>query len=183
MKTRFALAASLLFSLVLLGTVVWLNHQTAERAAQAEMPVAAAAEISGQPLRWSQLASREYPTYIAAQANVAAGSPAQDPPIRRRRPEVQDTTATMPLVFKPVDTNLVKLTAEDMQTIDLVRQSFLAELGTDRDVNSPEYLRRWQKAQQQADNLLDAMLGRQAVLQHEWAVDQAVASGATPAGN
>jgi hypothetical protein len=182
MKTRFFLAASVLLNLALLGKVFWLNHQTVELAAQAELPVRAAAETSKQPFQWSRLASLEPSIYVPEPAEVAGESPAQDPSIRTRRPEVQDTSATMPLVFKPVDTNLVKLTAEDMQTVDRVRQSFLAELGTDQDVNSPEYLRRWQKAQQQADNLLDAMLGRQAVLQYEWATDQAVASGA-PAAN
>jgi hypothetical protein len=99
----------------------------------------------------------------------AASTPGQRP-LRAPHPEIESTNVEMPLVFQAVDTNRITLSAEDIQTIDRVRQSFLADLGTNRDVSSPEYLHRWQKAQLQADNLLDAMLGRQALLQYQQAV-------------
>jgi predicted transglutaminase-like cysteine proteinase len=69
-----------------------------------------------------------------------------------------------------VDTNLVKLTPDQMQNIDRVRQTFMAELGTNQDVNSPEYFNRWQAAQEQADELMVAFLGLQAKLDYEAAV-------------
>ncbi len=104
-----------------------------------------------------------------------APSPTQtavsSPPFRPHRPVVEDPTVNMPLVFQPVDAGTVKLAPDELQTIDEVRQSFVTALGTNQDVNSPEYLRRWQVAQNQADNLLNGFLGRQAVLQYEAALE------------
>jgi hypothetical protein len=99
-------------------------------------------------------------------------------PLRNRRPAIEDTNAIMPLVFQSVDSKTVTLTADELQTIDEVRELFKAELGTNQDVNSPEYLRSWQNAQKQADNLLDARLGRQAVLKYAVGVQNQAAAGA-----
>ncbi len=116
----------------------------------------------------------------SAQANVPAS------PVRARWPVVEDTNVTMPLVFQAVDSNTVTLTADELQTFDEVRESFRSELGTNQDVNSPEYLHNWQRAQKQADNLLDARLGRQAVLKYAAGVEnqnQATAGAAGGPGN
>jgi hypothetical protein len=107
-------------------------------------------------------------------------------PARARdfRPAPEETNASMPLVFQQVDTSRLQLTAEQQQSLDDVRQSFLAQLGTNLDVNSPEYLRRWQAAQKQADNLMGAFIGRQAELEYQDAVQsQPPAVNAEPAGN
>jgi hypothetical protein len=82
----------------------------------------------------------------------------------------------MPLVFQAIDTNQLSLSQDDVRVIEQVRQTFVVDLGTNQDVSSPDYLHRWQKAQLQADNLLDAMLGRQAVLQYRQAAEQVTAT-------
>jgi hypothetical protein len=87
--------------------------------------------------------------------------------VRLRPAEVVvETNATMPLVFQPVDTNSLDLTDNQVEALQQVRQSFQDALGTDADVNSAEYLARWQKAQKEADSLLDALIGRQALLRY-----------------
>jgi len=103
------------------------------------------------------------------EAPAVAVMPATRP--RARRPVVEETNAVMPLVFQPVDTNQAKLTGEQLKSIDEVRQTFLAVLGTNQDVNSPEYFQRWQAAQKEADNLLGGLIGRQAQLNYEAAVE------------
>jgi hypothetical protein len=101
--------------------------------------------------------------------------PAQNQPVRKPREQVPDNTASIPLVFQAIDTNRVSLSVDDLEMIRRVQDSFVSGLGTNLDVNSPEYLRRWQAARLQADNLLQALLGRQLALQYE----AAIAPGAT----
>ncbi len=84
----------------------------------------------------------------------------------------------MPLVFQDVDPKALKLNEEDQQTINEVRQMFLAELGSNQDVSSPEYLHRWQRAQKQADSLLDGLMGRQFTLKYEEAAENLSAANA-----
>jgi hypothetical protein len=50
-------------------------------------------------------------------------------------------------------------------------------LGTNLDVNSPEYFKHWQAAQKQADELLIAFLGLQGKLDYEAAVQSQPARG------
>ena len=118
---------------------------------------------------------------VEPSSEQVAVSPA---PARVPRSQRQDMTAVMPLAFQDINPNALKLTAEDQQAIADVRQSFLADLGTDLDVNSPEYLHRWQKAQKQADSLLDGLLGRQFTLKYEEEVENELAANAPmPSGN
>ncbi len=103
---------------------------------------------------------------------------------RDQRPVPGETNAAMPLAFQAVDASRLQLTADQLQSLDEVRQTFLASLGTNLDAHSPEYLKRWQTAQKQADGLLEALIGRQAELQFEDAVQsQSSAGNAGSAGN
>lgn len=114
--------------------------------------------------------------------SVAQKDPAPLPQrVRSHQPVSEDTNAAMPLVFQPLDTNLTPLTEDEMEAINRVRESFTAAMGTDLDVNSLEYLHRWQTAQKQADSLLDALLGRQATLKYEAGVIKQADTG-SPAG-
>jgi hypothetical protein len=109
---------------------------------------------------------------IAESAETAQDGLERRPPVRPRRQETQSTTVEMPLVFKPIDTNRLSFSADQIETIDRVRASFTAELGTNQDVNSAEYMHQWQKAQQQADNVLSGMLGVEVFLQYQAATEQ-----------
>ena len=108
----------------------------------------------------------------AEAAAVSAAQPSATLPIRIRQPGAEDTSAIMPMVFQPVNTNAVELTAEEREAVEQVRESFRAALGTNQDLNSPDYLHRWQIAQKQADSLLDALIGRQAWLKYEDALQR-----------
>jgi hypothetical protein len=95
---------------------------------------------------------------------------------RRRTPPPaggEETPPTMPIAFQPINTNLIQPSADDIEAMGRARQIFLAGLGTNNDVNSPEYLRRWQDAQVQADNLFGALVGRQTFLQYQAAAEAA----------
>jgi hypothetical protein len=116
----------------------------------------------------------------AATADATA-LPQRGRPLPAHRVEVEDSNATMPLAFQLIDTNRVTLTSDDLLTLEQVRATFLQELGTNQDLNSSEYMQRWNKAQSQADNLLDAMLGRQAGLQYRQAAEQALSTSSRPA--
>jgi hypothetical protein len=107
---------------------------------------------------------------------IASSELAQPTWRRRRRPSagVEETHATMPIAFQPINTNLIQPSADDIEAMGRARQIFLAGLGTNNDVNSPEYLRRWQDAQVQADNLFGALVGRQTFLQYQAAAEAAV---------
>jgi hypothetical protein len=121
---------------------------------------------------------------IAEPEKQIAQSSTPPAPDRALRHELEDTNVSMPLVFQSVDTNAVKLTTDQLQTISEVRESFLEDLGTNQDVNDPDYRRRWQAAQKQADSLLDALLGRQFYLQYQDGVqNQSDAGGPASAQN
>jgi hypothetical protein len=96
-------------------------------------------------------------------------------PARVRPAEIVETNVVMPLVFQPVNTNGLDLTDNQVEALQQVRQSFQDALGTNADVNSPEYLARWQKAQKEADSLLDALIGRQALLSYRTEVERLAA--------
>jgi hypothetical protein len=108
---------------------------------------------------------------------VAAYVPAPGKRVRSAAPVVEETNAVMPLVFQAVDTNLVKLTPAQLQSIGEVRQTFMTDLGTNLDVNSPEYFKRWQAAQKQSDSLLGGMIGRQAQLNYKAAAQSPSSTG------
>lgn len=84
--------------------------------------------------------------------------------------DLQNSGAVMPLVFQQLDTNQLPLNEEQLQVVERVKRSFTAALGSNEDVSSPEYLRRWQSAQKEADELLDTFLGRQTTLDYQTAV-------------
>jgi hypothetical protein len=98
-------------------------------------------------------------------------------PAEKHQTEVEDVSPTMPLVFQLADTHVVNLTAEEREAVGQVRDSFRAALGTNQDVNSSEYLHSWQLAQRQADSLLDALIGRQAWLKYEDALQREKPNG------
>jgi len=103
----------------------------------------------------------------SAIATQTASSPSSE---RGIPSENADRNSSLPLAYQSLDPSRMQLTAEQLQSISEVKQSFVAALGTDLDMNSPEYLKRWQTAQKQADSLMGALIGRQAELNYEDAV-------------
>jgi len=71
----------------------------------------------------------------------------------------------------------VNFTPEELQSIERVRQNFLEILGSNLDVNSPEYFKRWQKAQQYSDALLVGLIGQEEQYKYVMAVQRQSAQG------
>ena len=60
-----------------------------------------------------------------------------------------------------------------MQVIAGLRQDFLKQIGgTNQDPNDLAYQARWQKAQPEADNMLEAMLGNNIYTKYQLAAHQ-----------
>jgi len=72
---------------------------------------------------------------------------AESPVAQNNGPSQVDSPIPMPLVFQNINPAAMDLTADQLQVITSVRQSFLDEIGgTNQDPNDPAYLDRWQKA-------------------------------------
>jgi hypothetical protein len=68
----------------------------------------------------------------------------------------------LPLVFQEIDPAALKLSADDQQTLENLRQNFIKEIGgTNQNLEDPAYLARWQAAQPKYDSLLQGMLGNE----------------------
>ena len=81
-----------------------------------------------------------------------------------------------PAFMRPIGDKL-EFTSDQSQAIDEVRQWFLNQVGgANQDPADPEYMRRWEKAQPQADGLLLGKLGLEAYLQYANAIRQSEAS-------
>jgi hypothetical protein len=83
----------------------------------------------------------------------------------------EEAKAPLPLVFRPVDPNLLKLNPEQKKVVSELQQSFLDMIGSAvQDPNYPNYRERWEQAQALIDQLLKAQLGQEFFLRYETAV-------------
>jgi hypothetical protein len=86
---------------------------------------------------------------------------AADPPARVQRDQSQDD-ASLPLVFQNVDPAALKLSEDQVNDLAFLRQKFQEDVGSPgQNPNDPAYLKRWQTALSQNDQMLRAMLGSQ----------------------
>jgi hypothetical protein len=131
-----------------------------------------------EPGPWSSQAEVQMVAYFLGQkpapALKVAATPALAPP-----------TATPPLVLQNVDLTALKLDGAQTQAIAGIRETFLDNVGgVNQDTNDPAYLARWQKAEYQADTMLQAMLGEQAFAQYQvQAYQLSLLTLESPAGN
>lgn len=76
--------------------------------------------------------------------------------------------ATPPLVLQNVDISTLNLNDAQTQAVASIRETFLNSVGgADQNTSDTAYLARWQKAQYQADTMLQAMLGEQIFAQYQ----------------
>jgi hypothetical protein len=88
----------------------------------------------------------------------AASNPA--PPVRVQRDQSQDENVSLPLVFQNVDPAALKLNEDQMNDLAFLRQKFQEDVGgPNQNPDDPAYLKRWQAARPQNDQMLRAMLG------------------------
>ena len=113
-----------------------------------------------------------------AASEVAINSP-RVPSILRVKSRAErdlDRGVSMPLVLQPVDPTALKLSEEQAQTINELRQTFLQEIGgTNQDPSDPAYRQRWQAAQREADEMLAGMFGRNFTLNYQMQVESQAA--------
>ena len=82
------------------------------------------------------------------------------PPARVQRDQSQDETVSLPLVYQNVDPAALKLSEDQANDLAFLRQKFQEDVGgPNQNPNDPAYLKRWQAAQPQNDQMLRAMLG------------------------
>ena len=112
-----------------------------------------------------------------APGQVATALPAVQP--EEPSPELP---VTMPLVFQNIDPATLGLSEEQNQMIANLRQDFLKQVGgLSQDASDPAYRTRWQQAQPNADNMLQAVVGNEVYTKFQLLADQAiVADQATP---
>lgn len=92
-------------------------------------------------------------------ATMAASAPADSLPV--------------PLVMQNINLSGLNLSEDQKQIIASLRQDFLKQVGSpSQDPNDPAYLARWQKAQPDADNMLEAMLGNDVYTRYQLAAHQ-----------
>ena len=81
----------------------------------------------------------------------------------------------MPLALQSPAPGVMKLSDEELQFIEAVREGFVADIGgPNQDPNDPAYRQRWQVAQQNADHSLRGMLGRRRYQEYEVQVESAL---------
>jgi hypothetical protein len=135
------------------------------------------------------------PTEAAAKIEELLGygplpEPGSASPEPALHPRVQPAApVTLPLAMESVDLAAVDLSDQQIQAINALRQSFLDKIGgPDQDPNDPAYQARWQRAQPEADEILNHIIGddgmeemRIFVLSNAQAQAQAEAQSAAPA--
>ncbi len=102
---------------------------------------------------------------------------APDPELPQlRKAVVAHRPAVMPLVFQPAELQSLSLNAAQIQTIRMLRQRFVEEIGgMDQDTSTPEYRERWEQSQPVIDQDLRGMIGVKAYQEY-----QVQAHAATP---
>jgi hypothetical protein len=128
------------------------------------------------------------PWSAQAQIKMAAYFLGQKPgttPETSAAPSLPMLAATPPLVLQNVELSTLKLDEAQTQAIASIRETFLSSIGgADQNTNDPAFLARWQKAEYEADNMLQAMLGAQAFAQYQaQAYQMSLLNQETSAGN
>jgi hypothetical protein len=109
------------------------------------------------PVPTPRLAKLEMKSVHRSQIEVAVPPP---PPARPGRPKPEPDDPSMPLVFQPVDPEVLKLSEEQLRVVDDLQQWFIGQVGgLDQDPNDPGYRERWIGAQSQMDGMTRGMLG------------------------
>jgi len=139
------------------------NSQQALKAELQKPPGEEAAEIADllglQPTPAQEVAMNTTPS---SQANTTPSSQVDATPASQlsRSRNSSQSPSVLPLVFQNVDLHALNLNNQQVQAINDLRQSFVDAIGgLNQDPQDQAYLDRWQKAQPEADLILQGMLG------------------------
>jgi len=108
----------------------------------------------------------------ATSANALA---AEDPAASRiRRKRAREIPIAMPLVLEKMDLTELKLNDNQIAAMAEIRQEFLEQIGgPNQDPADPAYRNRWQQAQADVNDQLEALIGQSAYQTHQWNVQSA----------
>ncbi|MEI6566344.1 MAG: hypothetical protein WCR20_06700, partial [Verrucomicrobiota bacterium] len=82
---------------------------------------------------------------------------------RPRRKPPQEPEVTIPLVLQDLDLATLDIDQNRLETIQQIRDGFVVQVGgPNQDPGDPEYRQRWIRAQREADETLQAMIGLRA---------------------
>jgi len=139
------------------------NSQQTLKAELQKLPGEEAAEIADllglQPTPAQEVAMNTTPS---SQADATPSSQVGATPASQlsRSRNSSQSPPVLPLVFQNVDLHALNLNNQQVQAINDLRQSFVDAIGgLNQDPQDPAYLDRWQKAQPEADLILQGMLG------------------------
>jgi hypothetical protein len=155
--------------------IVWGNVERAFSWEREKMQVDAS-----EPGPWSSQAQAQMLAYFLGQGPA----PMAEELANSQSPN-QPAGTTMPLILQNIDLSTLKLSDAETQAIASIRETFLNNLGgANQDTNDPAYIARWQKAQSQADNMLQVMVGGQSFMQYQvMAYQMSLQNQETSAGN
>jgi hypothetical protein len=112
-----------------------------------------------EPGPWSALAQVQMEAYFLGHGPA---------PVLAAAPPLPLLVGPPPLVLQNIDLSTLNLDNAQTQAIAQIRETFWDSVGgANQNTNDPAYASRWQKAQNQADNMLQAMLGEQAFSQYQ----------------
>lgn len=180
MKRKWLFVLSVLFGLVLLGFACYLltpkpaalsitsrpaptsNDRPGTAAFETEPGRAALSPLGRTPSRHATESStdtgpsRDFSGVMTIDPTISSTVPTPE-----KTPEKNASSAPLPLVFQPVDSNTFKMNPNEKEILDRLQQNFLDEIGgTDQDPSDPLYLARWKKARSLIDAQLQAQLGQ-----------------------
>lgn len=113
---------------------------------------------------------RDEEAFVIASLLGSSGPPALE--LRTRTGQGEPTSLSVPLVFHDTE-RTSRLTEQQLQVIQALRQRFQAEVGAQpQDTLDPNYKQRWEAARRDTDDLLQAMLGSEFYLEQELQASQ-----------
>jgi hypothetical protein len=170
------LKISLLLNLVLGGLLVFVLRRGSDLGSAGDPTVAARQEI---PVEQGSEAIPPVTRMTDAKQDATPATATSQAPARARRPVLEVTEASMPLVFQDIDPAALNLSSGQLQAIDNLQQWFVNEVGgLGQDPNDPAYKERWLKAQSQMDDMTRGMLGVNAFQRYQLAARAAQQNGA-----
>jgi len=103
----------------------------------------------------------------AAKVNAAGQTTAYFQPLVAGQLPPPPKSASLPLVFQPVDSAALNLNAAQQQAVNDLRQQFINTItSASQNPSDPAYQQVWQQAQSQSDSMLEIYMGYNAYIKY-----------------
>jgi hypothetical protein len=119
----------------------------------------------------------------ASVASVSTSNASPSPSPLEKSPvavEATQKSAELPLIFQPVsESKTFKVTQQQATIMEGLRQSFVREIGgTNQDPSDPQYIERWNRAMDTANQRIQTQLGQEFYMRYQ--VEAAIRKAARP---